>query len=191
MSQAGRLSKSTPLIPGTVPESFVTNSGTAVPSGNILNVLGVSGTSTSGSGNTINITSPATFFIQTKAVGAAVNNTTYYLTSQGNFVANTTSGTYSRFIMPRSGTINICYAQILVNGILSSSENCTMNIRVNDTTNFAISTTIKLNSAIVNINNSSIGATVNAGDFVDITFVSPAWAQQPSNLGASLTFVLS
>jgi hypothetical protein len=51
MSQAGALSGSE--IGPDVPTSFITDSGTAIPSLNILNVLGGTGATTSGSGNTI------------------------------------------------------------------------------------------------------------------------------------------
>ena len=53
MSQAGIVD-----FEGThpqVPTSFVTNSGTAIPIGNVLEVLGINGITTSGSGNTVTI----------------------------------------------------------------------------------------------------------------------------------------
>lgn len=51
MSQIYKSASSSP----NVPIDFVTDSGTAVPAANTLNVFGASGISTSGSGNTITI----------------------------------------------------------------------------------------------------------------------------------------
>lgn len=42
-------------IPPNIPTSFVTDSGTATPNANILNVMGGNGAQTSGSGNTITV----------------------------------------------------------------------------------------------------------------------------------------
>lgn len=43
-------------VPTNVPINFDTNSGTAVSSGNTIGIIGVGGTTTSGSGNTVTIT---------------------------------------------------------------------------------------------------------------------------------------
>ncbi len=43
-------------LPPEVPLSFVTDSGTATPAAHILNVLGGTGATTSGSGNTVTVT---------------------------------------------------------------------------------------------------------------------------------------
>ncbi len=54
MSQFFQSSESAPPPP-SVATSYVENTGTAVPAANVLNVLGINGITTTGSGNTITI----------------------------------------------------------------------------------------------------------------------------------------
>jgi len=56
MSQITKAITSGGPIPPIIPTSFQTDNGVAVPAANILNVLGGSGATTSGSGNTVTVT---------------------------------------------------------------------------------------------------------------------------------------
>lgn len=82
MSQAGVIA-AVSSIPPQVPTSFPTNSGTATPSGNVLNVLGIANvfTSAPGSSNTIDI--QANIFHYTNVTHAmspyTVLSTDYYI----------------------------------------------------------------------------------------------------------------
>ncbi len=62
MSQAGSLNETTAPSPPDVPTEFVTNSGTAVPALNVIEILGTGSITTTGSGNVVTISVSGTGF---------------------------------------------------------------------------------------------------------------------------------
>lgn len=70
-------------VPTNVPINFVTNSGTAVSSSNTIGIIGAGGTTTSGSGNTVTITTVSAAMNWTdENVGfTAVTNNGYFCTA--------------------------------------------------------------------------------------------------------------
>lgn len=113
MSQAGILSTTSGPVPPEVATTYTTDSGNAIPALNILNVLGGSGVSTSGAGNTItinlnqvipsyvNVTGPATY---------AVTATDYFISCDSTLGVITielpdSPTQYDRFVVKdRTGT---------------------------------------------------------------------------------------
>lgn len=88
-------------VAAQVPTSFVENSGTAVPSGGVLNIVGGTGISTSGSGNTITVSaSPA---VRTSFLS--------YASSTVNFTAGT-STLYHPIFTGITSNINSAYSVI-------------------------------------------------------------------------------
>lgn len=111
-------------LPPSVPESFVTNAGTAVPAANVLNVIGGAGITTSGAGSTVTITATGAEITLIGDVGSAVGPT---ITQ----TANTTSG--SSVFFSNSGSSSTLFVTDLLsntiiggfsgNGTLSGSQN--------------------------------------------------------------------
>lgn len=117
------------------------------------------------------------------------DSSTYYF---GWNVANTTEGV-SRLYLHRNCRIKECYVNFTANNGATnpSSETSTLNMRVNNTTNYLVSNNITLNGGgnqYRSYSNTSINIPIVAGDYVEVQLVTPAWVTNP--LGVTILVTL-
>ena len=110
MSQAGPLNEPT-TIPPEVATEYVTNSGTAVPAFNVLEVLGSGSITTTGSGNVITISISATGFTWNTITSAS--NPTQIVAENAYITAGVSQCT---LLLPASATIGDAF---IVTGLTS------------------------------------------------------------------------
>jgi|SRR6185295_13213997 len=161
--------------------STATYPDTAGTSGNILTSDGTNWTSST-PGSTANLNG----FIGS-STGNPADSTTYYFVNTLAFTS-VTSATDPRtiFYVPKAVTLAKVYGTFTVNGTLGSAQNCTLFIRVNNSSNTNITSTIQLTSSTNNFNNTALALSLSAGDFFNIGFTGPAWTTNPTTVSIAL-----
>lgn len=123
--------------------------------------------------------------------GDPADASTYFM---GNGLAFTGTGNASnaqtRLYIPLSGTINKVYGAITVTGTLASAGSSTVILRLNNTTNNTITSSLALTSASNTFSSTSLGVSVTAGDFIQFTFTSPIWATNPTTVSFAITVLV-
>lgn len=104
--------------------------------------------------------------------------TTYYW---GNIVLTTTAA-LNRVYIPKTGTIKAAYGYCNVGGTLGSAQNSTYAIRLNNTTDITISSTVQHTAASVAFNATGLTQAVTAGDYVEIKWTCPTWTTNPTQI---------
>ena len=122
------------------------------------------------------------------------DNTTYFVGSMLGSAPVTTAGN-AKLPIPRAGTITRIDLIIHNAGTTGTNEQSTMSLRLNNTTDYTVSSTIDtsaLTTATVITNsslNSGSGITVAAGDYVELKWPTPnPWATNPTNV--RISFIL-
>jgi len=111
-----------------------------------------------------------------------------------NFLINgqgtnpTATAIRQRTFVTKAMTLNKVYGTVGVSGTLGSNENVTFLIRVNDTTNTNILTTLKFSAATNNFSITGIGLALSAGDFFCFGFTGPTWATNPTGVSFSIAW---
>jgi hypothetical protein len=113
------------------------------------------------------------------------SGTTHYFGSDTFGNGPTTAQGNVRLYIPHSGTITSCYLQVWTTGTLGSSETSTISIRLNQTTDNVVSSSVK-NDAISNqYSNTGLSIPVTAGDYIEMKWVEPTWTTTPTGVRIS------
>lgn len=123
--------------------------------------------------------------------GNPVDATTYFMASSTFIAYTNNSNAQTRLYVPITGTLNICYGAITVQGTLGSNENCTLAIRLNNATDTNVTTTLQLTGASNTFSNTGLAIAVTAGDYISFKFISPTWVTNPINCCFTGTVIIS
>lgn len=107
--------------------------------------------------------------------------TTYYFGSIP-VQALTTTAASQRVYVPKSGFIRVVRLFFNNSGTLGSNETSTVSLRLNDTTDTAISSAVTNDAVATTFVNSSLSIAVAAGDYFEFKWVTPTWATNPTNV---------
>lgn len=125
--------------------------------------------------------------------GNPLDSTSYFMGYSMLITQVTSSNATSRakLYIPKTGTITTCYGNFRVSGTLASSENTTLAIRLNNTTDNTVTSTLQLTSSSNAVANGALSIAVTAGDFIEFKWTTPAWVTNPTSVSCSLTVFVS
>ena len=145
---------------------------TAGTSGNALTSDGTNWSSSAQAGS-------SSYVLQFNTGGArtAADSTTYFISNAGLDTYLASGKAASRLYFTKSGTITKCYGNMnyTVNG---SGENNTLSIRLNNTTDTTVTSTLKFNATT--FSNTGLSIAVSAGDYIEFKLVTVAIATNPT-----------
>lgn len=108
--------------------------------------------------------------------------TTYYF---GNFFSLAPGATAQtrRIYIPKGGTITACNIFIVSTGA-GTAETSTISIRLNNTTDTTVTSTLDLSatSVVVSVTNLSIVVADNYTDYIEMKWVTPTWVTNPTGV---------
>lgn len=119
------------------------------------------------------------------AVGNPSPSQTVFING-GPGVGVTTSGACTtRMYVTSAATLTKCYGTFTVQGTLASTQSCTLAIRLNNTTDTTVTSSLQLSAADNTFSNTGLSISVSPGDFLEFKFTSGAWSPSPTNVAFS------
>ncbi len=119
-------------------------------------------------------------FLESAGVATPADSTTYYIGFCPS--TNSTTGAVHRMHIPRAGAIVAAYLNVVVEGTLGTTETSTVSIRLNNTTDTTLSSSVQTNAAFQTYSNTALNIAVAAGDYIEIKWVTPAFSTNPTTV---------
>jgi len=104
--------------------------------------------------------------------------TTYYF--GGTPQASGTTADVNRVYLPKAGTIKAVYASFQQTAAGVGTENSTIAVRLNNSTDITVSSAVLNNAAFTTVSNTGLSTAVVAGDYIEGKFTSATWATNPT-----------
>lgn len=142
---------------------ILTSNGTALPTFQAV----------PGSRSTFSVTFAASNF-------NPVDSTTYYIVNENAPPQTTHSTAEFRYYFTGTGSIQKAYGLVRVSGTTGTTENVTIFIRLNNTTNTNITTTSQWTTGDIPFNNPNLSISVAAGDYIEFGITTPSWTTNPT-----------
>ena len=114
-----------------------------------------------------------------------VDGNTAYM-ALGGAISGSSGGVTRVYTMPSAITIKAAYGVVNIAGTLGSSQNVSVYIRVNNTTDTAITTTSQWTANPTTFSNTGLSLALSAGDFIVIKLVFPTWTTNPTSISMAV-----
>jgi len=162
------------ILTQTAPDTFVGRTITAGNGISVSNGDGVSGNPTiSGLGYTI--------VAESTTGQSPIDATTYYFGSLSG-TGITTNAAQRRLYIPKAGTIKACFLDFLTTTLLGTNEASSVYIRLNNTTDYLVTAAMANDVTSAIANSTALSIAVAAGDYIEIKWVTPTWATNPTGV---------
>lgn len=128
--------------------------------------------------------------ISTGINSSVTDGATYFISETEPLNTRTSSGTtIQKLIVPYTGSMVAAYGLVTNTGT-SSADNVSIIIRINNTTDVTVTSSLQLTATSNPIVNTALNTAVTAGDFLEVKFVSPTWGTNPTSVSMSLSILL-
>lgn len=118
------------------------------------------------------------------ALFSPADSTTYFF-GQSNGAAPFVVSQGQRIYIPKAGTIKSCYLFFNVITTPATSETSTVSLRLNDTTDTTITSSLTVSANNNVFSNIALSIAVVAGDYFEMKWLTPAWSTNPVNMRCS------